>query len=127
MTYEPPAPYGPDPHGGDSYGWDPFGPHGAPYGAGGWPPVPPQPPPYSPYPAPQNNGLAVAALITGLAGFCCLLAPVAVGLGIGGLSVARRTGVGRAMSIAGIVLGVAWLLVYLIVVAVILSSLPGTF
>ena len=137
-----PPPYGGAPHGGGPYESGPYGgapydqqgtapysgaPYGnGPYGAGGFA-VPPAPPGYSPYPEPQNNGFAIAALVTGIAGFSCLLAPVAIGLGIAGLSMARRTGVGKAMSVAGIVLGTAWLLIYAVIVLLIITSLPSTF
>ena len=87
----------------------------------------PQPPPPSYYPVPQNNGLAVAALITGLLGFLCFVPGlVAVGLGIGGLAQSRRTGVGRGMSIAGICLGLFWCLVAVAILTVVVIAIPST-
>jgi len=138
QPYQPPAPYGPPPSSGQSYPGAPQYPNPQPYPgapqypiAQPYPGAPPyggvQPPAYSPYPAPQSNGLAVAALITGIAGFFCVCAPVAIGLGIGGLSVARRTGVGRNMSIAGICLGVAWLVLIVGMILYSLAHAPSTF
>ena len=68
----------------------------APHGA------PPPPPPYAAGPAAATNGLAIAALVTGLFG----VFPVAIGLGIAALVQTRRNGQrGRGMAIAGIALG----------------------
>jgi len=126
--YQPPAPYGPYQSSGQSgYGQPGPYPNAQPYQSAPAYPGGVQPPAYSPYPAPQSNGLAVAALITGLAGFFCVCAPVAIGLGIGGLSVARRTGVGKGMSIAGICLGTAWLLAIVGMVLYALAHAPSTF
>ncbi|HEX2901884.1 MAG TPA: DUF4190 domain-containing protein [Jatrophihabitans sp.] len=94
-----PQPYGPPPYGTAA----PYAPAGSLY-----------------YPPPsRSNGLAIAALVTGICGFLCIIPGlVGIGLGIAGLNEAKRTGVGRGMSIAGIccglgwaVLGVGWLLV----------------
>ena len=122
-------PYGSQPYGSQPYSTQPYGtPPGAsqpwgvqsanpypgqPYGAKP-PPYgspPPYAPMYSPYAQPsQSNGLAVAALVTGICGFiCCLPGLAAIGLGIAGLNESKRTGVGRGMSIAGISLGSVWI------------------
>jgi hypothetical protein len=74
------------------------------------------------YPAPRNNSLAVASLITGLLGFLCFVpALAALGLGIAGLSEARRSGVGRSMAIAGICLGLFWILVAVVAAVLVLA------
>lgn len=100
---------------------------GAGYPGAGYQPGPPMPyyapGPYPAYPIPQSNGLAVAALITGILGFFCISSFIAIGLGIAGLQQSKRTGVGRAMSIWGICLGAAWLLG---VVALIISSIASS-
>jgi hypothetical protein len=86
----------------------------------------PQPPPPSYYPVPQNNGLAVASLITGLLGFMFLIpALAAVGLGIAGLSESRRTGVGRGMSIAGICLGAGWIVLAVLFIVTVVALVPA--
>jgi hypothetical protein len=109
-----------------SYGYPPP-PHGGPTGYGGGPPgygrPPGYPPPYDPYlayqaypPNPhQTNGLAIASLITSLAGIVigillgCLgvLIPlVGVVLGAVALNQIKRTHQqGRGLAIAGIAVG----------------------
>ena len=96
----------------------PFVPPGASYqGYPGGPQVFSQPPPYG-YGYPQGfgypgtpqvktNGLATAALATGLAGILFPIAgPVAVGLGIAALAqIRRRRERGTAQAVAGLVLG----------------------
>lgn len=110
--------YGQPQFGQPQYGQPQFGPP-PPFGS-----PPPFAPAYSPYPVPSNsNGLAVASLVTGILGFiCCIPGLVGIGLGIAGLNEAKRTGVGRGMSIAGIccgagwaVLGLGWLLVQILI------------
>lgn len=58
--------------------------------------------------APHTNGYALWALICGLGSFVCslFLGIPAIILGILGVSRANKTGTGRGMSIAGIILGV---------------------
>ncbi len=72
--------------------------------------------------APPQNGLAIAALVCGIAGFVLgVTAPVAVILGIVALN-QRVDSSGRSMAITGLVLGaivtVGWLLVFMFVAAV---------
>jgi hypothetical protein len=100
------------------YGYAPP-PYGGMPGYPGQPPYPGPYNPYGPYPSTQTNGLAIASLVTSLAGvvfgiplavFCYvgLLIPViAAVLGGVALSQIRQTGQqGRAMAVAGIVIGV---------------------
>ena len=79
------------------YGPSPYGPPGAPSG------------PYGSYSsaAGQNDGLAVASLITSISGFFVGLSfPVGIGLGIAALRRIKRTGAeGRGLAVAGIVIG----------------------
>jgi hypothetical protein len=72
------------------------------------------PPPVAPYAAPpasgggNSNGMAVAALVLGILTFVCLgpiAGVLAIVFGILGMKKAKETGVGKGMSIAGIVLG----------------------
>jgi hypothetical protein len=128
--YPPQPQYGPP---GSPYGYPPGGPMG--YGG-----PPPYPGPYDPYQAYQGspyrtNGLAIASLVTSIAGvflgvplafFCYigLLIPV-VGavLGAVALSQIRRTQQpGRGMAIAGIVIGCATTLGLMFVLALIMLS-----
>ncbi|MFJ7203371.1 DUF4190 domain-containing protein [Streptomyces sp. NPDC098789] len=115
-----PSPFGPPsggapgaPGGGQPYGQpqppaNPWGPHGGAYAN-------------MPYPGvsgpPQNNGMAVAALVCGVLsvpiGFIpfffwggALLALVAIGLGIAGMVQASKGAPRKTMAIAGTVLGV---------------------
>ena len=103
------------------------------YPPAGYPPAyGPQPPAYGygygyGYPGtPQNktNGLAIAALVTGLVGILFGLAgPVAVGLGIAALvQIRRRQESGTAQAVVGLVLGslqiVFWTAFLVIVIAV---------
>ncbi|GIH94979.1 DUF4190 domain-containing protein [Planobispora siamensis] len=104
--------YGP-PKGG---GYGPPGGYGGGYGGGGYDP-------YG-YGAPQprpNNGMAVAALVMGIAGLfvCGITSLVGIVLGHVSLGQIKRTGEeGRGMAIAGLVLsyfGVAcWVIVLLV-------------
>ena len=100
------------------------------YPAGPYPAAPYLGNPYAVYPAPaQSNGLATAALVTGILGFMCavILPFVAIGLGIGGLNQSKRTGVGRGMSIAGICLGIGWLLLVGVWLALVLTLGNGSY
>lgn len=107
-------PYG-QPYPQQGYGQLPYGqqPY-APYGAPG---------PYAGYQPPANNGLAIASLITSLAGFlfCGIAGIVAIVLGILGMNKAKELGgTGRGMAIAGTVIGSVQLVVIIgyIVVAI---------
>jgi hypothetical protein len=125
----PQQPYGQQPYGQQPYGQQPYGqqPYGQqPYGQQPYYPVE-YPMSYSAYPAPQrNNGLAVASLVVSLCSIflCGLPGFVGIGLGIAGYRQSRRTGVGRGMSIAGIVIGASFALLSIgwIVVLIALSS-----
>ena len=117
-------PEDPDPYGGHArhqYSWQaPVDPYAAPqysqppYGSYSQPPpagLAPQPYGYPPYGVPpataQNNGMAIASLVcalVGLTGLGFVLGPVAVVLGIAGLSSSERDG-GRGVAMAGIVIG----------------------
>jgi hypothetical protein len=113
---QPPPSYGPIGYGGPP----PYPPYGGGGGYGGPPPYPGSYDPYQGYHAQQTNGLAVASLVTSIAGvilgfplsiFCFLgwLIPV-VGAALGGvaLSQIKRTNQpGRGMAIAGIAIGSA--------------------
>lgn len=75
------------------------------------PPYPPYPDPYGPYASgkpPGINGMAIAALVTALAGPLLCGAPsiVAVVLGIVAMRDTRRTGQdGYGMALAGVIIG----------------------
>ncbi|MGW0366395.1 DUF4190 domain-containing protein [Streptomyces sp. NPDC002990] len=79
----------------------------------------------------KRNGLAVAALITGIASLLLLwlwfvgipLALVAIGLGIAALRRARGGAGGRGMAIAGLVLGAVTVVIAGIMVAIGVSVL----
>ncbi len=83
------------------------------------PPLYPPPPPGAPGPAPgamgmaipQKNGIAIAALICSLVGLipCTFCIPSLVGviLGIVGISKGSKTGVGKGMGVAGLIIGIA--------------------
>lgn len=82
-------------------------------------------------PATGTNGLAVAALVTGIASLLLLwlwfvgipLALVAIGLGIAGLRRARSCAGRRGMAITGLVLGAVTVVIAAILVAVGVSIL----
>ncbi|WP_329424441.1 DUF4190 domain-containing protein [Streptosporangium sp. NBC_01495] len=104
--------YGPGGYGPPGGGYDPYGGYGAP---------PPR----------GNNGMAIAALIMGIAGLfiCGLTSIVGVVLGHISLGQIKRTGEeGRGMAIAGLVLSyfgiLCWLavLAWLVAVGAILGS-----
>ena len=60
-------------------------------------------------PARPTNALAVVSLVCGLIG-CFVITPlVAIVTGLLGLSKAKRIGTGRGMAVAGIILGVLWI------------------
>jgi hypothetical protein len=138
--YQPPPPGGPPTYAGPpGYGGPPIGP---PTGYGGPPGYPVPYDPYHPYfagPA-ETNGLAIASLVTSIAGvvlgiplavFCYigLLIPV-VGavLGAAGLNQIKQTHQqGRGLAIAGIVIGTitatGLILIWLFVTAAALHSM----
>ena len=80
---------------------------------------------------PPTEGLAIASLVTSIAGLLVLgglPGPVGVGLGIGALRRIRRRGTkGRGMAIAGVVVGAVGTLVFIgwVWLAVWASSNPG--
>jgi hypothetical protein len=128
--YPPQPPYGPP---APPYGYPPA-PPGGPIGYGG---PPTYPGPYDPYQAYQGgsygtNGLAVASLVTSIAGiflglplaYVGLLIPI-VGavLGCAALSQIKRTQqAGRGLAIAGIVIGCLTLVGLLFVLALVVLS-----
>ncbi|HEX6525307.1 MAG TPA: DUF4190 domain-containing protein [Streptosporangiaceae bacterium] len=66
-------------------------------------------PPAAPPPS-GTSGMAIAAFVLGLLGFMVITAVLGIVIGIAALSRIRRTGEdGKGFSIAGIVLGGAWL------------------
>jgi hypothetical protein len=125
----PPNPYAPPGAGGyaDPYGPPPGAVYGAPggyppgYGAAGYPP--------GFYPT-RTNGLAIASLVLGLAGWivCGIGSVVAVVLGFVARSQIRASQgreTGDGMAKAGIILGFVWiglLVAYLVLVAILASS-----
>ncbi len=131
----PPQPptYGPAGYGGPPSGFGPPPPYGgAPGGFG--PPMYPGPyDPYQVYPSQQTNGLAVASLVTSIAGvvlgipmaiFCYIgwVIPVA-GAVMGGIAlnqIKQRGQQGRGLAIAGIAIGAgtaALLVLVMVIVA----------
>ncbi|MFD1055123.1 DUF4190 domain-containing protein [Terrabacter terrigena] len=82
--------------------------------------------PYQPTPVPGTNGLAIAALCCGLVGIFPIAAVVAIVLGIVALNqLSDRIQRGRAMAVAGIVLGGLWLLGWaVLVVAAVVTGGP---
>jgi hypothetical protein len=122
MSYgNQPGGYGPPQGGG-------YGSSGG-YGPGGYGPPPGGHDPYGGYgrsPIPRgNNGLAIAALIMGIAGLfaCGTTSIVAVVLGHISLGQIKRTGEeGRGMAIAGLVLSyfgiICWLLVLTLIMRI---------
>ncbi|MBO3089883.1 DUF4190 domain-containing protein [Cellulomonas dongxiuzhuiae] len=116
-----------------AYGTPPYGAQ-PPYG--GQPPYGAQPPygpaaygaygqPYGAAPLPPTDGLAVASLVTSVAGLVLLAGatgPIGIGLGIGGLARIRRTGArGRGMAIAGIVVGAVGTVVLGLIVSILVA------
>jgi hypothetical protein len=137
---QPPQPYGPS-----GYGGSPPPPYSGPAGPGGYggfggapsgfgPPMyPGSYDPYQGYPSQQTNGLAVASLVTSIAGvvlgiplaiFCYVgwLIPV-VGAVMGGVAlnqIKQRGQQGRGLAIAGIAIGAgtaALLVLVMIIIA----------
>jgi hypothetical protein len=115
----PPLPYPPPGHGGappPGYGLPGYGP---PLYPGGYYPAPDYQGGYGPQPTTQSgtNGMAIAALISSFTGlFCCIGGIAAIVLGIIALDQIKRTRQdGYAIAVAGIVIGVATLIVALIV------------
>jgi hypothetical protein len=101
--YGPPPPLSPAPAPPGSY-------YPPPDYLGGWGPG-------QPVSRPGTNGLAIASLVTSFTGLlCCIGSMVAIVLGIIALDQIKRTREdGYGMAVAGIVLGVAGLVVALIV------------
>jgi hypothetical protein len=75
--------------------------------------APPPPHGYAPPPAPaRTSGMAIAALILGIAGCCGITAPIGIILGFVALSSIRGSQgrlTGRGLAIAGIVTGFLWI------------------
>ncbi|WP_436756855.1 DUF4190 domain-containing protein [Streptosporangium sp. V21-05] len=113
-------------------GYDPSGGYGSPggYGAKGYGGYDPYRGYGAPPPTRGNNGMAVAALIMGIAGlFLCGLTSI-VGVVLGHISMGqiRRTGEeGRSMAIAGLVLSYFGVLCWLGVALLIWLIGVGTF
>jgi hypothetical protein len=121
---EPFPPAGYPPPAGAQYPPPQFGPPAAGYGPpsspGGYYPAPGYPGgwgPSQPASQPGTNRLAIASLITSFTGvLCCVGSLVAIVLGAIALDQIKRTREeGSGLAVAGIVIGVAGLLVYLIV------------
>jgi hypothetical protein len=76
------------------------------------------------YPASPSNGLAIASLICSILGLvtCCVTSFVGIGLGIAGLNQSKRTGVGRGLSIAGIAVGSAWVVLGVVVLVALVAA-----
>lgn len=127
-----PQQYGQQQYGQQQYGYGPQGypqqqgyqqPYGQqqyaqhPYGYGS---------PYAGYQPATNNGLAIASMITSIAGFvlCGIAGVVGIVLGVLGLNKAKELGgTGRGMAIAGIAIGAVQLVILVgYVVAVIAWS-----
>jgi Domain of unknown function (DUF4190) len=120
-----PPPYGAVPYGATPYGATPTG---APpsYGATPYSSTPYYAPgtPYAPYghAAPsKTNGLAIAALVCGIAGFI-LFIPAVLGVIFGFVARAQikksgGTQKGGGMALAGIIVGFAWLAVLVLIIA----------
>lgn len=115
MTDQPPS-YPPPPPGG-GYGYSPPPPdgYGSPPGGYGYPPppggygYPPSPAGYG-YPPQQSfgtNGMAIASLVSALAGLLCMIGSVlGVIFGIIALNQIKNTGqAGRGMALAGLIVG----------------------
>jgi Domain of unknown function (DUF4190) len=113
------------------YGGAPYPPMPAPFGA---PPGGYGPPSYPPYPAGYHPGpdylggygamqsgtntMAVVSLVSSLVGLlCCIGSVVAIVLGAMALNEIKRTREdGHGLAVAGIVIGVATLVVYLVII-----------
>ena len=93
------------------YGAQPGYPPQYPYGGYGYPPAPAQS---------GTSGMAIAAMVCGICGFLCIV-PGVVGiiLGIVSLSQLKRTQQnGRGMAITGIVVGAAWIVLFVLLLAI---------
>jgi hypothetical protein len=93
--YPPPGAYYPPPQYPGGWGWGPA----------------------QPIPQPGPNGLAIASLVTAFAGFfCCIGSIVAIVLGTIALDqIKRKRQDGFGLAVAGIVLGVAGLIIALVI------------
>ncbi len=80
-------------------------------------------------PVQQTNGLAIASMVLGIAGFCGVGAILAFIFGLVALSQIKnsngRMG-GRGMAITGVVLGSIWLALVLLYVIVVIGVLAGS-
>ena len=93
-------------------------------GGPGVPPPPPPPPPGgAPYPRMPgaNNGMAIAALCCGIGGFLCII-PAILGIIFGVVAKnqirdSNNTQRGDGMATAGIVLGIIWIALTVILLA----------
>jgi uncharacterized protein DUF4190 len=107
----------------------PAPPYGTPPGYGAPPPGYGGPPPgYPQAGGSKNNGWAITSLVCGIVG-CLVITPIAAiifgALGIGKANKDPQAG-GKGMSIAGIVLGVVWLLIFTLFGSAIWALLSGT-
>jgi len=122
--YEPPPDYGgsPYPPGPPQFGGPPAG-YGLPPHPGGFYPAPDYHGGYGPA-QPGMNGLAIASLISSFTGlFCCIGAIVAIVLGIIALDQIKRSRQeGYGLAVAGIVIGIATLVVALVIAIFALQS-----
>jgi hypothetical protein len=114
----PPPPPGPS-----HTPYPPYAPYPAPYPA--YQPYPAYPPPYGygyGYPVRRTNGMAIAALI-----MIFVFSPLAIVFGFIARHQIRRTGEdGDGMAIAGIAVGIAFTLIYvLMVVFIVLAIIAG--
>jgi hypothetical protein len=126
----PPGPQQPSP-----YGYAPPPPYGGPAGYGPPPMYPGAYDPYQGYQSPPTNGLAIASLITSIAGvvlgiplavFCYIgwVIPV-VGAVLGGVALGqiRQSGQqGRGMAIAGVAIGTATAALLVLVMIVVIAA-----
>lgn len=108
-------PYGEQPYGQQQYGQQQYGQqqygqqaYGQQYPTYGQQPYAPYGSPYAGYQPTSTNGLAIAALITSIAGFvlCFIAGVAAIVLGVLGINKAKELGgTGRGMAIAGLAIG----------------------
>ncbi|HEX6121549.1 MAG TPA: DUF4190 domain-containing protein [Ktedonobacterales bacterium] len=111
----------------------PYGmpPHGPPYGSGY------APPPYGysymaapPPMAPTTSGWATASLICSIAGFCtaglgCIAGVICGHIALGQINASQGRVEGRALAIAGLVLGYAGIALYVLIVIGIIAALAS--
>lgn len=116
----PPPPgggFGAPPHPPGSYGTPGPAGYGAPAPYAGY-----QSPGYQPAPPSPSNGIAIAALVLGILGLLASFIPfvnwftsplplLGVGLGIAGLSKAKKINVGKGMAWGGIITGILGILI----------------